>query len=159
MIMCIVFSYCVCLMIINRISASFAIVGETSFRTCACIFLTVQGGIVVWVLCVIVTGLLACQQRVPKTFLGPDYHRSENDIVLLRYFLENLGIFSSQFYLATSQFHYLIVIRMDSSLSTLCHSRGVPCQQRVLKRCPDPGYLRSRIVWLWHCMVNLFVYI
>ena len=88
----------------------------------------------------------ACQQRVPKTFLGPDDHRSENDILLLRYFLENLGICSSQFYLATSQFHYLIVIGMDGSLSTLCHSRGVPCQQRVLKRCPDPGYLRSRIV-------------
>ena len=28
-------------------------------------------------------------------------------------------------------------------LSTLCHSYGFACQQRLLKTFPDPGYLRS----------------
>ena len=31
----------------------------------------------------------------------------------------------------------------DGALSTLCHSCGVACQQRVLKTFPDPSYLRS----------------
>ena len=35
------------------------------------------------------------------------------------------------------------LIRRDGRLSTLCHSSGFPCQQRVLKTFPGPGYLRS----------------
>ena len=37
-------------------------------------------------------------------------------------------------------------LRVDGEgggLSTLCHSCGFACQQRVLKTFPGPGYLRS----------------
>ena len=37
----------------------------------------------------------------------------------------------------------LRVDRGDGGLSTLCHSCGFACQQRVLKTFPGPGYLRS----------------
>ena len=35
------------------------------------------------------------------------------------------------------------LIGRDGGLSTLCHSCGFACQQRVLKTFPGPGYLRS----------------
>ena len=35
------------------------------------------------------------------------------------------------------------LIGRDGGLSTLCHSCGFACQQRVLKTFPDPGYLHS----------------
>ena len=54
-----------------------------------------------------------------------------------------------------------MLIGRDGGFSTLCHSCGFACQQRVLKTFPGPGYFRSndRIDWLWHLMVNLYVYI
>ena len=36
------------------------------------------------------------------------------------------------------------LIGRDGGLSTLCHSCGFACQQRVLKTFPGPGYLRSK---------------
>ena len=36
------------------------------------------------------------------------------------------------------------LIRRYGGLSTLCHSCGFPCQQRVLKTFPGPGYLREQ---------------
>ena len=43
----------------------------------------------------------------------------------------------------------------------LCHSCRFACQQRVLKKFPGPGYLHSEdgVVWLWHSLVNLYIYI
>ena len=38
---------------------------------------------------------------------------------------------------------YKVYIYIDGGLSTLCHSCGFACQQRVLKTFPGPGYLRS----------------
>ena len=38
---------------------------------------------------------------------------------------------------------YLGLISTDGGLSTLYHSCGFACQQRVLKTFPDPGYLHS----------------
>ena len=38
------------------------------------------------------------------------------------------------------------LIGRDGSLSTLCHSYGFACHQRVLKTFPDPGYLRPGVV-------------
>ena len=35
------------------------------------------------------------------------------------------------------------LVGRDGGLSTLCHSCGFACQQRVLKMFPGPGYLRS----------------
>ena len=37
------------------------------------------------------------------------------------------------------------LIRMDGGLSTLCHSCGFACQQRVLKTYRGPGYLHTWI--------------
>ena len=37
----------------------------------------------------------------------------------------------------------LRLIGRDGGLSTLCHSCGFSCQQRVLKTFPGPGYLDS----------------
>ena len=37
----------------------------------------------------------------------------------------------------------LELIERDGGLSTLCHSCGFACQQRVLKTFPDTGYLHS----------------
>ena len=49
----------------------------------------------------------------------------------------------------------------DDDWNTLCHSCGFVCQQRVLKTFPDPGYLRSEdgVVYLWHLLVSLYIYI
>ena len=49
------------------------------------------------------------------------------------------------------------LIWRDGGLSTLCHSCGFACKQRMLKTFPVPGYIRSEdgIVWLWHLLVNL----
>ena len=51
------------------------------------------------------------------------------------------------------------LIGRDGGLSTLCHSYGFACQQRVLKMFPGPDYLRSEdgVVWLWHPQVNLYI--
>ena len=35
------------------------------------------------------------------------------------------------------------LIGRDGGLSTLCHSCGFACQQKVLKTFPGPGYLRA----------------
>ena len=44
------------------------------------------------------------------------------------------------------------MIGSDGGLSTVCHSCGFSCQQRVLKTFPGPGYLHSEdgVVWLYH---------
>ena len=53
------------------------------------------------------------------------------------------------------------LIRKDNGLSTLCHSCGFVCQQRVLKTFPCPGYLCSEdgVVLLWHLLVNLYLWL
>ena len=53
------------------------------------------------------------------------------------------------------------LIERDGGLSTLCHSCGCSCQQRVLKTLPDPGYRRYEdgVVWLWHLLVNLYIWL
>ena len=37
-----------------------------------------------------------------------------------------------------------IYIGSDGGLSTLCHSCGLVCKQKVLKTFPRPGYLLSK---------------
>ena len=53
-----------------------------------------------------------------------------------------------------------MVIGSDDGLSTLFRSCVFSCRQRVLKTLPGPGYHHSKdgIVWLWHFLVNLYVY-
>ena len=45
--------------------------------------------------------------------------------------------------------------------STLYHSCGFACQQRVLKMFPGPGYLHSEdgVVCQWHSLVNLYIFV
>ena len=50
---------------------------------------------------------------------------------------------SLTFYPATDQCWCLMAIERDGGLSTLRHSFGFACQQRVLKTFPDLGYLHS----------------
>ena len=105
----------------------------------------------------------ACQQRVLKTFPGPGYLHFEDGVVWLWHPLVNLYI-----WLAISSCYGTIpmdlgLIERDGGLSTLCplcHSCGFACQQRVLKTFSGPGYLHSEnvVVWLWHPLVNLYVY-
>ena len=50
----------------------------------------------------------------------------------------------------------MLIVR-DDGLSTLCHSCGFSCQQKVLKTFPGPGYFHSKdgVVSLWHPLGNL----
>ena len=53
------------------------------------------------------------------------------------------------------------MIGRDGGLSTLCHSWGFACQQKVLKTFPGPCYLCSEngVVWLWHTLLNLYIWL
>ena len=84
---------------------------------------------------------------------------SKDQMVSLCHFLLNLYIFIAPCYLATAQSQYLMVIGRDGSLSTLCQSCGLACQQRALETFPGLGWLHSEdgIVWLYHFLVILHV--
>ena len=54
------------------------------------------------------------------------------------------------------------LIGRDGGLSTLCHSCGFACQQRVLKTFPGPGYLHSKDGVVWLCgllLTGKFVFV
>ena len=54
------------------------------------------------------------------------------------------------------------LIGRDGGLSTLCHSCGFACQQRVLKTFPCPGYLHSEdgVVWLYiYIYIHIYMHI
>ena len=52
-------------------------------------------------------------------------------------------------------------IGRDGSLSTLCHSFGFACQQRMLKTFSGPRNLRyeDRVVWPWYLLVSLYIWL
>ena len=101
-----------------------------------------------------------CQQKVLKRFPGPGYLHSEDGVVSLWHPLGNLYTSLNISYCYGSIPLPLGLIGRDGGLSTLCHSCGFACQQRVLKTFPGPGYLHSEdgVVWLWHSLVNLYIY-
>ena len=103
----------------------------------------------------------ACLQRVLKMFLGPGYLCSEHRVVGLWHLLVNLYIWLTISSCYVSIPLALGLIRRDGGLSTLCHSCGFACQQRVLKMFPGPGYIRSehRVAGLWHLLVNLYIWL
>ena len=102
----------------------------------------------------------ACQKMVLNTFLSPGYLRSRDEVVWLWHFLVNLHIDGSLIYLAMAQSHCLVVIGEDGGLSTLYHSCGITCQQRMLKSFIDRVYLHSEdgLVWLKDFFVNLQIF-
>ena len=101
-----------------------------------------------------------CQQRVLKTFPCSGYLCSEDGVVWLWHLLVNLYT-----WLTISSCYGSIPLTLgfiwrDCGLSTLCHSCGFACQERVVKTFPGPDYLRSKdgVVWLWHLLVHLHIY-
>ena len=103
----------------------------------------------------------ACQQGLVKTFPGPGYLHSRDGVVWLWHSLVKLYI-----WLIISSCYGWITLTLgligrDGGLSTLCHTCGFACQQRVLKMFPGPGYRCSEdgVVWPWHSLVNLYIYI
>ena len=102
-------------------------------------------------------------ERVLKTFPGPGYLCSEDEVVWLCHLLVNLYIWPTISSCYSSILSTLDVslglIGRDGGLSTLCHSCRFACQQRELKTFPGSGYLRSQdeVVWLCHLLVNLYI--
>ena len=68
---------------------------------------------------------------------------------------------SSLFSVTTAQSQYFMVMERDVGLSILCYSYGFTCHQRVLKTFAAPDYLSSEdgVVWLWHLLVNLYIWL
>ena len=102
-----------------------------------------------------------CQQRVLKSIPGPGYFNSDYGVVWLWHPLVNLYIWLTISSCSGSIALALVLIGKDGGLSTLCHSWGLACQQKVLKTFPGSGYLHSQngVVWLWHRLVNLYLWL
>ena len=98
---------------------------------------------------------------VLKAFSGPGYLHSKDGVVWLRHLLVNLFIWLTISSCYGSIPLILRLMRRDVGLSTLFHSCGFACQQRVLKTFPGPGYLHSEdgIVRLWHIYIYIYIYI
>ena len=82
-------------------------------------------------------------------------------ILLDNFMVNSHDNFTRPFHLHTAQSQCLIVSGKDGGLSTLCHSCGFARQQMVLNTFPGPGYLHSEdgVVWIWHFLVNLCIYV
>ena len=85
----------------------------------------------------------AWEQRMLKMFHGPGYLCYEDGIFWLWHLLVNLYIWFTISSYCSSIPLTLGSIERDGDSSTLCHSWGFACQQRVLKTSSGPGYLHS----------------
>ena len=110
---------------------------------------------VVWALYVICG--TECPQRVLKTF---NLH-SEDGVVWLWQSLVNLYIWLTVLCCYWSITLTLGLIWRDGGWSTLDHSCGFACQQRMLKMFPDIAYLSSKdeVAWLWHDLLSLYIWL
>ena len=105
--------------------------------------------------------VLACQQRVLKTFPGLDYPHSKDGVVWLWHPLVNwYGWLTISSCYGSVPLALGFIVR-DGGLSTPCHSCGFSCRQRVLKTFPGASYLLTddEVVWLWHPLGNLFIWL
>ena len=104
---------------------------------------------------------LACQKRVVKTFPGPSYLHIKDGAVRLWHPLVNLYIWLTISSRYGSIPLALVLLVRAGGLSTLCHSCGFACQQRVLKTFPGPRYFHTEdgVVRLWHPLVNFYVWL
>ena len=101
----------------------------------------------------------SCQQRVLKTFPGPDSLQSDDGVIWLWHELVNLYIWLTISSCYGSIHLGLGLIVRDGGLSTLCHSCVSSAQKRALQTFPGRGYFLSEdgVVWLWiHC--EIFIY-
>ena len=103
----------------------------------------------------------ACQQRVLKTFAGPDYLLSKDGVVWLWHSFVSLHILLTIWSCYSSIPLALGLIGSDGGLNPLCHTCGFVCLQRVLKTFPSHGYLHSKdeVVWLWQSLVNMYIWL
>ena len=95
-----------------------------------------------------------------RIFPGPGYLHSKYAVIWLWHAMVNLYI-----WLTISSCYGSIILSFglivrDSRLTILCWTCGFACQQSLLKTFPGPGYLHTddRVVWLWHPLVNLYVW-
>ena len=104
---------------------------------------------------------LAFQQRVLKRFPGSGSLHSEDRVVSLLHPLANLYVWLTISSCYCSIPLALGMIVRNDGLSTLCHSCGFACQQRLLKTLASPGFLHSGdgVVWLWHPPVNFYIWL
>ena len=104
---------------------------------------------------------MSCQQAVLKTFPGSGYFDSDDGVVWLWHPLIKLHVWLTISSCYGSIPLALGLIGRDGGLSSLCHSCGFACQQRVLKTFPGFGYLDSEdgVVWLWHPLINLYIWL
>ena len=84
---------------------------------------------------------LASQRKVLKSFPGSGYLHSEDTVVWLVHPLVNLYVWLTISSCPGSIPLALGLIVRDGGLSTLCHSCGLACQQKVLETFPGFGYL------------------
>ena len=85
-----------------------------------------------------------------------------NYIYSLYYIYIQICIYSSPFYLATAQSLWLYGVNREGwRFSTLCRSCRFDYQRSMLKMFLGSAYhpFQDRVVWLWHVMVNLYIYI
>ena len=103
----------------------------------------------------------SCQQRVLKTFSGPDSLQSEDGVIWLWHPLVNLYIWLTISSCYGSIPLGLGLIVRDGGLSTLCHSCGSTSQKRALQTFPDPGYFQSEdgVVLLWPPLLNFYIWL
>ena len=86
---------------------------------------------------------LACQKRVLKSFPGPGYLHSNDGVVRQLFPLVKLYICFTISCCYDSIPLPLVLIWTAGCLSTLCHSCGFICQQKVLKTFPGSGHLHT----------------
>ena len=79
-----------------------------------------------------------------KTFPGYGYVHSVDGVISLRHPVVNLFVWLTLSSSSSSNALDLGLKVRDGGLSTLCHSWGFACQERVLKTFPGPGYLHSK---------------
>ena len=90
------------------------------------------------------------------------YIKTKLYIYSLYYIYIQICIYSSPFYLATAQSLWLYGVNREGwCFSTLCHSCRFDYQWSMLKMFLGPAYypFENGVVWLWHFMVNLYIYI
>ena len=104
-------------------------------------------------------GLLG-QERVLKVFAGLSSFCSVDGIVWIWQLLINFYMCFTISSCYGSIRLSLGLIGRNGGLSTLCHSYGFACQQRVRKTFPGAGNLRSEHVevWLWLLKVSFYIW-
>ena len=87
----------------------------------------------------------ACQKKVLKTFSGLGYLHSEDGVVWPWHSFLCLYIWFTR----------------DGGFSTLCHSWGLACQERMLKTFTALAISppRMKVIWQWYSLLSLYIFL